>query len=171
MAVPPGNKQVGQLAITAVTSQEPSITAINAATFCILKNSVQAAIPQKAVKNAMVGSLGLTVVASSSKSVSAANFATFVVLRLSAAVRATAENSITLVTLRDNTAQNTTKPPKDLYVGQLGISVAISIPAPTVTATALQAFVVVRKFQPRHEHITLNLEYAAHAKLNTGDTI
>ena len=171
MAVPPGNKQVGQLAITAVTSQSPTTTAVAAATFCILKNSVQAAVQPFKVKNAMIGSLGLAAVTGNGKSVTAVNLATFVVLRLAAYVKATTENAITLVTLRDQTATDTRIAPKDLYVGQLGIGVAVSVPAPTVTATVLQTFVVVRKFQPRHEHTTLNIEYAAHAKLNTGDTI
>lgn len=171
MAVPPGNKQVGQLAITAVTSQNPTTIAVSAATFCILKNSVQAAVPPHKVKNAMIGSLGLAAVTSNGKSVTAANFATFVVLRLAAYVKATAENAITLVTLRDQTVQDTRVAPKDLYVGQLSIGVAVSSPVPTVTATALQAFVVVRKFQPRHEHITLNIEYAASAKFNTEDLL
>ena len=175
MAIPPGNKQIGQVSVSAVSTEQSVMeTAANLASFVVLKNSTAYVPPDIRVKNLMIGQAALTTISSvafGNKTLTASSMVMLVALRYSAPVTLTGVNALTLLALKDAGAPNRTVPLNNVGVGNLAVSAVTTTTAPSVTMQNTIVLVAVRRFNPRHEHITMNIEYAANAKLNTEDLL
>lgn len=176
MAVPPGNKQIGQVML-AVTYAAPSLTVDttlhNFSTTAIVTDPARVTTVQPP-KNLQIGTVNMQVVhgvEADTTVVQLNNLTLVAVLRYAPPTSATVENFVvTSVVVDQAQASRPLSARQNLLVGGVGLTALVGVSASFVYA-ALHQFVVVavvRKFDPRHEHITMTIEYAESAKLNTG---
>ena len=179
MAIPPGNKQIGQvmLQVTYGVSAIDNSTAVschNMWTAAVVKDVSQSSIPPQAYKNAMIGQVSLTLATSVGDAVSLISVHSFLavaIVRYNPPTSISLEQFVASITVKDPVqASHAVQAPLNAMIGQVALHTTYSLDPSTILVW-LQQFVVVaviRKFNPRHEHTTINIEYAASAKLNTG---
>lgn len=177
MAVPPGNKQVGQIMLQVTYSAKLGTAYVTCNNFMSVPVVKDTTAPStiSLPKNAMIGQIGAVVTSSvkpATSVVAAATFLAVAVVRYAPPTSVLGHTMLALSVLKDTEAASA-QPVKLLNagIGQVALTVTHSLD-PNLKLLWLHQFVaivVVRKFNPRREHITLNIEYAATAKLNTGD--
>lgn len=180
MAVPPGNKQVGQLMVVVSYSAAANVTTSSCYkidTAAVLTDTTLAAIPPSAPKNIMIGAVSANITygaESNTRTITAYAINTLAILRYAPPTSINAEVLNTLALVSDPvSASRPLAQLKNVQIGQLAISVTHGVPYNWVQLFmyTINVIAVVRKFDPRHEHITMTIEYAASAKLNTGELV
>ena len=182
MAIPPGNKQIGQvmLQVTYGVSSLDSTTAVSCHSMwpaAVVRDPSQSSIAPQAYKNVMVGQVSLaltTAVGTATSIISVHSLLAVAVIKYSPPTSLSLEQFVTCVTVKDTLqASHEVQAPLNVMIGQVAVHTTYSLDPNTILMW-LQQFVViavVRKFNPRHEHVTMNIEYAANAKLNTEDLL
>lgn len=182
MAIPPGNKQIGQvmLQVTYGLSSIDNTTSVSCHSMlpaAVVRDTVQSSIAPQAYKNVMIGQVSLaltTAVGEAVSIISMHSFMAIAVIKYSPPTSLFLEQFVTCVTVKDTVqASNAVQSPLNAMIGQVALHVTYSLD-PNIILVWLHQFVVVavvRKFDPRHEHITMNIEYAANAKFNTEDLL
>ena len=182
MAIPPGNKQIGQvmLQVTYGAASQDNATFVSCHSMwpaAVVRDTNQSSIPPQAYKNAMIGQVSLTLATSVGTAVSLISVHSLLavaVIRYAPPTSLSLEQFVASITVKDTVqASHAVQAPLNAMIGQVALHTTYSLDPSTILVW-LQQFVVVaviRKFNPRHEHVTMNIEYAAHAKLNTEDLL
>ena len=180
MAIPPGNKQIGQAAVVIATAQEADkqlTTTTSLASVALVSEGTANVQPPLAVKNAMVGSAAILLASSAATDrtlVSCAQFSAIAVVRYAPPTSIITKQLAPVVIVTDVVANSKAPtPPNNIGIGQAAVPVctAIAEGVAIVNTVQLAAIAIVTKFNPRHEHVTMNIEYAANAKLKTEDLL
>ena len=180
MAIPPGNKQVGQAAILIATAQEEGkylTTTTNLTSVALVTDNTTNAQPPVAAKNAMIGTAAVLVAsrAETNKTLlSCAQFNAIAIVRYDPPTSMITKQLAPAAIVTDIVANSAPPaPPKNIGIGQAAVTISQAIAEDTeiISTVQLVAVAIVTKFNPRHEHVTMNIEYAASAKLNTEDLL
>ena len=176
MAVPPGNKQIGQVMVAStysVAANSCAVTLHNFSMVAVVDDPTRLYTVQPA-KNLQIGTVDLQLVSGVAANVAALNLHQF---NMIAVVRYDPPTSIdlsqfTITPVVTDLAQSARPVAalKNLGVGNVAIVTTTKMP-PDLVQMAIEQFVViavVREFHPRKEHTTINIEYGADAEFNTG---
>ena len=175
MAVPPGNKQVGQVALAvAHTSTAITATSYNITPLALLTDTTAAAVLPLAAKNVMVGSASLTLAHSmqaDARTVTCYGEVVLAILRYNPPTSVTLQQQVTLAVVTNNDdAVAPLVALSNVMVGQTAVVVSTQQQYDSANCTCSQMLVlaIVREFHPRKEHTTMNIEYGATAEFNLG---
>ena len=177
MAIPPGNKQVGQVMVAATYSIGTNITQITMHNYSMVACVVDTSrvYTQQQHKNLQVGAVSLHLtsgIAANSQSITLHQFCAVAVLRYDPPTSINLQQfTVTPVLVDLVQAARPVKGVNNLMIGNAAAAVTVGIPQDIALIEIEQFLVVavVREFHPRKEHTTITIEYGAEAKLNIGD--
>ena len=180
MAIPPGNKQVGQISVAVsycAAVDTKYVVSYGAVPTAIVTNTTASAVPPTAIKNNFVGSVSLTLVsrAATGRNILQCNQLMAVAILRYAPPTSTYLQQLAVVGFVTNIPSSSLPPtpPKNIMAGQVAVAIASAVDPllAIINVEQIIAVAIVHKFQPRNEHVTMNIEYAANAKLNTEDLL
>lgn len=178
MAVPPGNKQVGQVMVAATYAAAPDISQVtlhNYSMVAVVDDPSRVYTVQRP-SNLQLGTVDLQLVSGISNNNVAMQLHQFTMV---AVLRYDPPTSINLLQFTTTPVVTDTvqaarplEPIKNLTIGTVAATVTTKMPDDLVQMAIEQLVVVavIREFHPRKEHVTMTIEYGAEAKLNVGDS-
>lgn len=177
MAIPPGNKQVGQVMVAATYSIGTNITQITMHNYSMVACVVDPSrvYTQQHFKNLQVGAVSLHLtsgIAADSQCLTLHQFCTVAVLRYDPPASINLQQfTVTPVLVDLVQSARPVNVVNNLMISNAVAAVTVGIPQDIALIEIEQFLVVaiVREFHPRKEHTTITIEYGAEAELNIGD--
>ena len=185
MAIPPGNKLIGYAGIglayrklvgTADSAAADGATAeiriANNIGVAIVKNP--AALPQpESPKKLSIGAVGISAAYTKGPDcIKVSNLLGLAVVKYEPPTDLLARNVLSTAVVVNTTGVFNVQPVKNAQIGVSNLELRYTVdPVPKLTLQNLAGFVVVKYHAPYKTTSLVNIEYAAHAKLNTEDLL
>lgn len=177
MAIPPGNKLIGQLGATIgyvgglpdLTSS--SVRTISALALAVVKNPVSLPNPLPP-KFANIGAVAVTMSYSQAETLTLKTLMSLAVVQYQPPTDVITRNQFALAVVKPSDLADNIEPVKAAQIGALGIDARYNVAVEDcVRVINCIGVAVVKYHEPYKTTSLVNIEYAASAKLNTEDLL
>ena len=173
MAIPPGNKLIGQVGITFAanyTAENITPVALKSATALAVVKSNAELPPVRPVGYANIGAVGVTFIANKAEVVTVTNTVALAVVQYRPPTDFILKQELSIAVVKDANIPDNVVPPRPAQIGAVSLDVhSFDEVQPGVTLLQCIGLAVVKYHTPYKITTLIDIEYGADAELNIGD--